>query len=306
MRSSSQIAIVPIIEGCDKFCSYCIVPFSRGRERSREPADIIKEVEELIENGFLEVQLVGQNVNSYRPATERGLERFEGSIPFSKLLRAVAHTGIKRVRFTTSFPRDFHADIVRAMDDHHNLCDWVHLPAQSGSDNILKAMRRGYNLKDYLAKIELIKKAKRRYSITSDIIIGFPGETSDDFNRTVELVKHCQYDGLYIFKYSERSGTPAAGLLETVSESEKSDRFEILKELQKGIQHKIYDGYIGRTVKALVEGKSVREKATDVFGHTTCNKVINFPGDIKKLAGMIVDIQVKSANPNSLYGELLK
>lgn len=300
-RASNRIAVVPIIEGCDKFCSYCIVPFSRGRERSREASDIIHEVKELIENEFLEVQLVGQNVNSYRPATENGLEQFEGTTPFSRLLRAVAHTGIKRIRFTTSFPRDFHPDIISAMEENHNLCDWIHLPIQSGSDHMLKAMRRGYKVEDYLAKIEVIKNARRKFSITSDIIIGFPGETKEDFARTVDLVKLCQYDSLYIFKYSQRGGTPASALVDSVPESEKSDRFEILKEVQQRIQKKIYESYVERTVSVLVEGVSARAK-TDVTGHTTCNKVINFPGDAETLVGSLINVRVRNANPNSLYG----
>jgi tRNA-2-methylthio-N6-dimethylallyladenosine synthase len=224
-RHSRHIAFVPIIEGCNKFCTYCIVPFSRGRERSRPASEIIEEVGRLREEGFREVQLIGQNVNSYRPKVSFGLERFEGATPFSKLLRAVASTGIHRIKFTTSFPRDFHPDIVKAIDEHENLCNWVHLPVQAGNDRILRAMRRGHKVEEYLLKIASIKSARRRISLTSDIIVGFPGETQAEFEDTLRLVRECRFDGLYIFKYSQRPGTPAAKLPETVSESEKRGVF---------------------------------------------------------------------------------
>src|ERR1051325_3272316 len=182
-RHSPYVAFVPIIEGCNKFCSYCIVPFSRGRERSRPAIEIVAEVRRLRAEGFREVQLIGQNVNSYRPAGSEGLEGFAGATPFSRLLRAVAATGIERVKFTTSFPRDFHADIVAAIDEHENLCDWVHLPVQSGNDRVLRAMRRGYKVSDYLRRVEAIRASRRRLALTSDVIVGFPGETSEEFEE---------------------------------------------------------------------------------------------------------------------------
>src|SRR6185436_3227538 len=208
-RHSPHVAFIPIIEGCNKFCSFCIVPYSRGRERSRPASEIVEEVERLRTLGYKEVHLIGQNVNSYRPRIERGLEDFPGATPFSRLLRAVAATGMPRIKFTTSFPRDFHPDIVAAIEANENLCDWVHLPVQSGSDRILKRMRRGHKRADYLESIDRIKNSRRRLSLTSDIIIGFPGETDADFRQTLELVEQCRYDGLYLFKYSKRPGTPA-------------------------------------------------------------------------------------------------
>ena len=232
-RTSPHVAFVPIIEGCNKFCTYCIVPFSRGREKSRSAAEIVDEVERLRDYGYREIHLIGQNVNSYRPKTEAGLEDFKGATQFSRLLRAVAATGMERIKFTTSFPRDFHPDIVAAIDEHENLCNWVHLPVQSGSDRVLRAMRRGYSATDYLRRIEAIKNARRQIAITSDIIIGFPGETDQDFRDTMSLVANVRYDGLYIFKYSERPGTPAAKLIDDVTKSEKSARFQELEELQK-------------------------------------------------------------------------
>lgn len=302
-RHSKHVAFVPIIEGCNKFCSYCIVPFSRGRERSRTADDILAEVGKLREHGFREIHLIGQNVNSYRPKSEAGLDGFKGATPFCRLLRAVAATGMERIKFTTSFPRDFHPDIVSAIEENENLCDWIHLPAQSGSDRILKAMRRGHTRDDYLRRIETTKKARRRLALTSDIIVGFPGETEIDFKDTMRLVADCEYDGLYIFKYSERPGTPASRLADSVSRQEKTARFLALEKLQRQIQRKIYQGYLGREVRVLVEGDSSRSK-TDKTGHSTCHKVINFPG-ATVAPGQVARVQVRTANPNSLYGDLL-
>lgn len=302
-RHSPYVAYVPIIEGCNKFCTYCIVPFSRGREKSRPAAEVIEEIRSLRDAGYQEVQLIGQNVNSYRPKTENGLEGFSGATPFSRLLRAAASTGMPRIKFTTSFPRDFHPDIISAMDEYENLCDWVHLPVQSGSDRILRAMRRGHKVSHYLSKIDTIKNAKRRYALTSDIIVGFPGETHEDFEATLRLVEYCRYDALYIFKYSERQGTPAAGLENDVSDNEKAGRFLALEQLQKDIQKKIYANYVGRVVSVLVERKSAKSKS-DMSGHTTCNKVINFPGS-EDLKGKIISVRVKEAKANSLYGEMV-
>ena len=300
-RHSRHVAFVPIIEGCNKFCTYCIVPYSRGRERSRPANEIVVEVRKLLAPGFREIQLIGQNVNSYRPKSDVGLEKFSGATPFSKLLRAVASTGVPRVKFTTSFPRDFHADIVKAIEENENLCNWVHLPVQSGSDRILRAMRRGYRVEDYLRRVDAIKNARRRIALTSDVIIGFPGESVEEFKDTLKLLERCRFDGLYIFKYSARRGTPAAKLLETVDESEKTRRFLALEELQMTIQRKIYNDLIGADVEVLVEGHSARS-AADVTGHTSCNKVINFRGS-SSLAGKIVTVRVNGAKVHSLYGE---
>jgi len=302
-RTSPHVAFVPIIEGCNKFCTYCIVPFSRGREKSRSAAEIVDEVERLRDYGYREIHLIGQNVNSYRPKTEAGLEDFKGATQFSRLLRAVAATGMERIKFTTSFPRDFHPDIVAAIDEHENLCNWVHLPVQSGSDRILRAMRRGYSATDYLRRIEAIKNARRQIAITSDIIIGFPGETDQDFRDTMSLVANVRYDGLYIFKYSERPGTPAAKLIDDVTKSEKSARFQELEELQKQQQKAMYQGYIGREVKVLAESQSSKSE-TDFTGHTTCHKVVNFPRASVKL-GDIATIRINDVKQNSLYGETL-
>jgi len=302
-RHSPHVAFIPIIEGCNKFCSFCIVPYSRGRERSRPASEIIAETRRLQALGYKEIHLIGQNVNSYRPRVEDGLEGFPGATSFCRLLRAVAATAMPRIKFTTSFPRDFHPDIVSAIEENPNLCDWIHLPVQSGSDRILKLMRRGHKRSDYLDRIQRIKKSRRRMALTSDIIVGFPGETEEDFQQTVELVKECEYDSLYIFKYSKRAGTPAASFHDTVPESEKTVRFLELEKVQRAAQIKIYQSYVGRTLSVLVEGQSSRSD-DDLTGHSTCHKVVNFKGD-QSLEGEIVDVLVTAAKTNSLYGTLV-
>jgi tRNA-2-methylthio-N6-dimethylallyladenosine synthase len=302
-RRSPHVAFVPIIEGCNKFCSFCIVPYSRGREKSRDAKEIIAEISNLGQLGYKEIHLIGQNVNSYRPRSLEGLENSVGATPFCRLLRAVAETGIERIKFTTSFPRDFHPDIVSAIEEYPNLCNWIHLPVQSGSDRVLKAMRRGHRAADYLNKVDAIKKSHRRLSLTSDIIVGFPGETEKDFQETMWLVEQCEYDGLYLFKYSKREGTPAARLSEEVSAGEKKARFLALESRQREIQSTIYQNYVGRSVSVLVEGESARSQA-DMTGHSTCHKVVNFRGP-KMLRGEIVEVTISKAKSNSLYGELV-
>ncbi|MGZ5482426.1 MAG: tRNA (N6-isopentenyl adenosine(37)-C2)-methylthiotransferase MiaB [Pyrinomonadaceae bacterium] len=303
VRTSPYVAFVPIIEGCNKFCTYCIVPFSRGREKSRSATDIVTEIKQLSDYGYREIHLIGQNVNSYRPKTEAGLENFKGATLFSRLLRAVAATGIERIKFATSFPRDFHPDIVAAIEEHENLCNWVHLPVQSGSDRILRAMRRGHTAADYLQRIEGIKNARRKIAITSDIIVGFPGETDQDFRDTMGLVENVSYDALYIFKYSERRDTPAAKLDDDVSRDEKSARFMELEALQRRQQKTIYESYLGREVNVLAEAVSSKSEA-DFSGHTTCHKVVNFPRQSRQL-GEVANVQITNVKKNSLYGEAL-
>jgi tRNA-2-methylthio-N6-dimethylallyladenosine synthase len=302
-RHSKHIAFVPIIEGCNKFCTYCIVPYSRGRERSRPASEIVEDVKRLGAEGFQEVQLIGQNVNSYRPKSESGLEGFSGATPFSRLLRAVASTGMPRVKFTTSFPRDFHADIVKAFEEYENLCNWVHLPVQSGNNRVLRAMRRGHKVEDYLEKVAAVKSSQRQISLTSDIIVGFPGETEDEFEDTLRLVEKCGFHGLYIFKYSQRRGTPAAKLPDGVSAEEKTRRFLALEGLQMSIQSEIYQGYVGKVVEVLVEGLSARS-GSDLTGHSTCNKVVNFSAGAEFI-GKVVKVRVTEAKAHSLFGQLL-
>jgi tRNA-2-methylthio-N6-dimethylallyladenosine synthase len=302
MRHSKQVAFVPIIEGCNKFCTYCIVPYSRGRERSRAASSVISEVLALKDKGVKEVVLIGQNVNSYRPLTGEGLEKVRGATPFSKLLRAVAATGIDRVKFTTSFPRDFHADIITAIEEHDNLCEWIHLPVQSGSDSVLKAMRRGYTSSFYLGIVERIRNSSRKISITTDIIVGFPGESDNDNLLTLDLLRKCDYEGAYIFKYSERKGTPAQFLEDSVPEEVKTERFLEIEEAQKDIQLRKYKRLLGQTLEVLVEKRSTKD-ATQLSGHTRCHKVVNFYGD-DELVGKLVNVRMTEAKANCLVGEL--
>ena len=309
VRQTPHVAFVTITEGCNKFCSYCIVPFTRGRERSRRADKIVSEVRELGAQGYLEVQLLGQNVNSYGSSgTFHGSQAAAGmgdsdEITFARLLERVAvEGGVPRIKYTTSYPRDFDSGIVKVMDSYDNLCEWIHLPAQSGSDRILRAMRRGYDRRDYLQRIESIRAARKDYSITGDIIIGFPGETEEDFQATLQLVADVQYDGLFIFNYSPRPRTPAAAYADSVPDEVKSERFNRLQELQRRVQQTRYERYLGRPVEVLVEGLSARS-ATDLTGHTRCQKIVNFPGD-QSLLGHVVRVRVTGVKQNSLYGEL--
>lgn len=302
-RHSSYIAFVPIIEGCNKFCTYCIVPFSRGREKSLPASEIIRHVENLRLQGIREVHLIGQNVNSYRPQNDSTLENFQGATAFSKLLRAVAKTGMERIKFTTSFPRDFHPDIVEAINENENLCNWVHLPVQSGSNEILRAMRRGHTVESYLKKIETIKNSPRNLSLSTDIIIGFPGETEKHFQDTLKMLELCRFDSTYIFKYSPRPGTPAFTLKDDVSTEEKKARFVELDKRQKSIQQEIYNSYTNRTVKVLVEKTSIKNVA-EFSGHSTCHKVVNFKGS-NDLLGKIVSVKITESKVNTLFGEIV-
>lgn len=301
-RHSPYIAFLPIIEGCNKFCTYCIVPFSRGRERSLPANEIIAQVERLRDDNVREVHLIGQNVNSYKPDSNVGLEGFAGKSAFSKLLRAVAATGIERIKFTTSFPRDFHEDIVDAIEENENLCNFVHLPVQSGSDRVLGLMKRGHTIERYYKQIDRLRASPRDISITSDIIVGFPGETDADFEDTVKMVEYCGYDAAYIFKYSPRPGTPAFEMEDDVSPAEKTLRFTELETVQRRTQNVRLQRYLQQLVKVLVEGRSSRTDG-GLNGHSTCHKVVNFVGP-DNLIGKVVNVRVNQVNSNSLFGEL--
>jgi tRNA-2-methylthio-N6-dimethylallyladenosine synthase len=302
-RYSPFVAFVPIIEGCNKFCTYCIVPFSRGRERSLPATEIIRQVLELKRQGVKEVHLIGQNVNSYRPQVETGLELFKGATLFSRLLRAVAATGMERIKFTTSFPRDFHPDIVKAIDEHENLCNFVHLPVQSGSDNVLRAMRRGHTADDYKKRVDIIRNSKRKITLTTDLIVGFPHETLEDFQATMSLFQYCQYDSGYIYKYSVRSGTIASEMPDNVLPDEKTRRFLELEKLQKAFQQISLQKQLNQTLDVLVE--SLNNKIDgQLTGHTTCHRVVNFTGNAD-LLGKIVKVKITEIKSNTLFGVLL-
>jgi tRNA-2-methylthio-N6-dimethylallyladenosine synthase len=310
-HQTSHIAFITIIEGCDNFCSFCIVPFTRGRERSRPAARILQEAQALVASGYHELQLLGQNVNSYR-GDFSGINAGESFLPtvtatrtpFVLLLEVLARkSGAPRIKYTTSHPRDFNTEIVAVMDDYENLCPWVHLPAQSGSTRVLDLMRREYTRDDYMRKVEAIKRARRDISITGDMIVGYPGETEADFAETLTLVGEVEYDGLYMFKYSPRPNTHAAKLKETVAEEVKTERLLRLQALQAEVQHKRFQRYITREVEVLVEGKAARGTG-QLTGHTPCNKVVNFSAP-DTLIGQLTHVRITAATPNSLLGQSL-
>jgi tRNA-2-methylthio-N6-dimethylallyladenosine synthase len=294
-RDNPWRAYLTIIEGCDKACTYCVVPYTRGPERSRASDAIMREVRQIAELGYTEVQLLGQTVNSYKDPTARRMR-------FSELLLAVAdEPGIRRVRFTTSHPSDFTKDIVEAIDAQPKLCNHVHLPVQSGSTKVLRAMQRTYSREEYLEKIAIIRDARRPISITTDIIVGFPGETNEDLEQTLSLLDAVQYDGMFSFKYSPRPHTPSLAMSDAIPEEEKSRRLAALQEKQREIQTKRHSSLAGETYEILVSGKSRRENQWS--GHTTCHRVINFTSQETALLGKYVQVRVTGATPNSLVGE---
>jgi tRNA-2-methylthio-N6-dimethylallyladenosine synthase len=294
-RDNPYRAYLTIIEGCDKSCAYCVVPFTRGPERSRSSASILEEVRRLADGGYSEIQLLGQTVNSYRDPSPR-------HIRFSELLVAVAEVpGIRRVRFTTSHPRDFGRDIVDAIDAVPALCDHVHLPVQSGSSRVLRAMQRTYTREEYLERIALIRSARRPISITSDIIVGFPGETVQDFEETLSLLDTAQYDGAFSFQYSPRPNTAALHLADPVPDEEKGRRLVVLQQKQREIQTARNEALVGQTFEVLVDGSSRR--AGQWAGRSSGNRVLNFTSPLSCLLGQYVQVRVTRAGPNSLVGE---
>jgi tRNA-2-methylthio-N6-dimethylallyladenosine synthase len=299
-RDNPYKAFITIIEGCDKHCTYCVVPFTRGPERSRTSQSVLEEARRLAGQGFAEIQLLGQNVNSYRDPSEAGWD-------FAQLLAAVGRVpGIRRVRFTTSHPRDFTPQIIEAIDQNPVLCDQVHLPVQSGSSRLLGRMAREYGREEYLDRIRLMKRAQRSIAISTDIIVGFPGETEEDFQQTLSLLDEVEYDSIFSFKYSPRTGTAAENFEDAIPEPEKSRRLAILQEKQRRIQLRRNAELIGREEEVLVEGR--REKSQQWIGRTTQNRVLNFTnpaGDSSDLRGSYCRVRVTGSGPNSLVGELV-
>jgi tRNA-2-methylthio-N6-dimethylallyladenosine synthase len=297
-RDNPWRAYLTIIEGCNKSCAYCVVPFTRGPERSRTSSSILEEVRKLAELGYSEVQLLGQTVNSYADPSDRRMR-------FSELLVAVAEVqGIRRVRFTTSHPRDFGRDIMEAIESVPAICEHVHLPVQSGSTKILRAMARTYSREDYLEKIAILRASRREISLTTDVIVGFPGETEEDFEETLSLLDHAQYDGAFSFKYSPRPNTPSLKMDDAVPEQEKSRRLAILMERQREIQRARNEKLIGREFEVMVEGKSRKEKQWT--GHTSSNKLMNFTSSREESLGDYVRVMATAATPNCLVGERLE
>ncbi len=294
-RDNPFRAYLTIIEGCDYACAYCVVPHTRGPERSRPGESIISEVRRLADSGYTEIQLLGQTVNSYRDPSPRGMN-------FVELLRAVASVdGIRRVRFTTSHPNDFHREIVEAIDEIPALCDHVHLPVQSGSTHVLRAMHRTYTRDEYLEKISWIHNAKRPISVTTDIIVGFPGETEKDFEDTVTLLEQVGYDGVFSFKYSPRPNTPAITMDDAIPEEEKGRRLAILQDRQRRIQIGRNAKLIGETFEVLVDGRHASRGQWT--GRSTSNRVLNFTSRHENILGQYAQVHVTHAGPNSLVGE---
>jgi tRNA-2-methylthio-N6-dimethylallyladenosine synthase len=295
-RDNPHRAYITIIEGCDKSCAYCVVPFTRGPERSRTGESVMAEARRLANQGYTEIQLLGQNVNSYRDPSAAQWD-------FATLLARVAEIpGIRRVRYTTSHPRDFVRAIVDAMDANSVLCDHVHLPVQSGSNRVLAAMDRLYTREQYLDRVEWLKSAKRGYAITTDIIVGFPGETEKDFEETLNLLDRVQYDSLFSFKYSPRPNTAALAMANPVPEEDKQRRLAILQEKQRSIQIRRNAELIGAKREVLVEGRN--QALGQWVGRTSDNRTLNFTHqETDGLLGRYLDVRVTRSGPNSLVGE---
>ncbi|HKV28672.1 MAG TPA: tRNA (N6-isopentenyl adenosine(37)-C2)-methylthiotransferase MiaB [Candidatus Acidoferrales bacterium] len=293
-RDNPFRAYVTIIEGCDYACSYCVVPHTRGPQRSRMSASILDEVRRLVDDGYTEVQLLGQTVNSYRDPSPRHMN-------FVQLLRAVAEvSGIRRVRFMTSHPNDFTREIVDAIDATPALCDHIHLPVQSGSSRILKQMLRTYSRDEYLEKIGWIHSARRPISVTTDIIVGFPGETENDFAETISLLEEVRYDGVFAFRYSPRPNTLAKNMPDAVPEEEKGRRLAAIQQHQREIQTSKNMALVNQRFEVLVD--SHHESRGQWSGRTTCNRIVNFTSPEQNLLGQYRCVEITAAGPNSLLG----
>ncbi|MEA5112821.1 MAG: tRNA (N6-isopentenyl adenosine(37)-C2)-methylthiotransferase MiaB [Geobacteraceae bacterium] len=286
---------VTVMQGCDNFCSYCIVPYVRGREVSRRSGEILREIREMADAGVKEVTLLGQNVNSY------GLKS-EDEPDFAALLRSVsAIDGIERIRFTTSHPKDMTPALISCFADLPKLCSHIHLPAQSGSDRVLERMNRGYDRNDYLVRIGALKAARPDILITGDMIVGFPGETEDDFQATLSLMEEVRYADLFSFAFSARPETEAARFPDDLTRREKQERLDRLQSLQRSMTMEMSRSLVCTAQEVLVEGTSKR--GGQLFGRTSGNRIVNFAGD-RSLVGSLVRVTIMEALPNSLLGEM--
>jgi len=289
---------VTVMQGCDNFCSYCVVPYVRGREISRPSAEILEEIRELAAQGVREITLIGQNVNSY------GLKE-DGELSFAGLLEQVnAVDGIDRIRFTTSHPKDLSDDLIECFGRLDKLCKHLHLPVQCGSDNILKAMNRGYTRERYLGVVERLRQVCPEIRLSSDIIVGFPGETEADFAETMSLLEKVRYTEIYSFIYSPRRGTTAADMADEMPAEVKQDQFNRMLELQQEISRQTWEADVGTIQEVLVEGES-KVGAGQMFGRSTWNRIVNFAGPAE-LAGQLVSVKITKAFRNSLLGELVE
>ena len=298
-RSNPHRGYITIIEGCDKFCAYCVVPYTRGKERSRTSESVLAEARQMAELGYTDIQLLGQNVNAYRDPL--------GKKSFAELLYAVGEVpGIRRVRFTTSHPRHFGKDIVEAIEALPTLCDHIHLPVQSGSSRVLKTMSREYTREMYLEKIAWIKSARREIALTTDIIVGFPGETDADFEETITLLHEAQFDGVFSFKYSPRPNTPALNMIDSIADGEKSRRLQVLQERQREIQRANYEKRVGKIFEVMVEGTN--EARGQIVGRTSQNITLNFTSEncAAPEVGSYANVLVTRSFPNSLVGQMVQ
>lgn len=297
-RTSFPNAWVNIMYGCNNFCSYCIVPYVRGRERSREPEMIIREVKSLVEDGYKEITLLGQNVNSY------GSDGKTGGVRFAELLDRVASIeGDFRLRFMTSHPKDFTADVIEVMKKHPKICRLVHLPVQSGSDRILREMNRRYTYEKYMSEIKMLREAFPEAEVTTDIIVGFPGETEEDYLLTEKLVKEADFASAFTFVYSKRTGTKAAEMQNQVPEDVQKDRIMRLVELVNSLTRKKSEKYIGKTVRILCEDYDEKKKlylGRDEFGR------MGYFESPKNVVGEFIDLKITKANGISLFGEMVR
>src|SRR5579863_3564942 len=295
-RSNPHRGYITIVEGCDKFCAYCVVPYTRGKERSRASDSVLAEARRMADAGFTEIQLLGQNVNSYRDPSEK--------LSFAELLKSVGKiSGIRRVRFTTSHPRDFTRDIVEAIDAVPTLCDHVHLPVQSGSTRVLKAMARDYTRDWYQERISWVRAARRPISLSTDIIVGFPGETPEDFIETMDLLAEVQYDCVFGFKYSPRPNTPALVMIDSIPDGEKAHRLQVMLDRQREIQRANYAKHLGQQMEVMVEGNNPARG--QISGRSSQNKPVNFTCSmpIAPAPGSYMQVRITGTHPNSLVGE---
>ena len=296
VRESKHKAWVNIMFGCDEFCTYCIVPYTRGKERSRAKEDIIEEVKELVSQGYKEVTLLGQNVNAY--GKDLGID-----YTFGDLLYDLDKTGIERIRYTTSHPRDLDLKTMEAMRDCKSVMPHLHLPVQSGDDDILKLMNRKYTYDEYMSKIEKLRELVPSISITTDIIVGFPNETEEQFQNTLKLVKNAKFEGAFTFIYSKREGTPAAKMVDNTPEEDKKDRLNRLIDLvNKGYLYG-HERFIGKTVKVLVDGES-KNAGGMMCGYSENNKLTLFKSNDLSLVGKIVNVKITEAKTWFMIGEL--
>ena len=282
--------------GCDKFCTYCIVPYTRGKQRSRHPEYILNEIKELVKNGYKEVTLLGQNVNAYG-------KDLDIDYKMENLLEDVAKTKIDRIRFVTSHPWDFTDEMIEVIKNNPNIMPYIHLPLQSGSDRILKLMGRRYTKEKYLELFNKLKKALPYSSITTDIIVGFPGETEEDFNDTLDVVNECKFDSAFTFIFSPRIGTPAAKMKDDVSLETKNERLQKLNELINKYSKEANDRYLNKTVPVLIEGYSEKDNKY-LMGYTDTMKLVNVEGS-KENIGQIVNVKITDVKTWSMNGKII-